>query len=211
MNAPADLNRLAGCYRWMEWATFGPWLSWCRETYLDRMLSSRRALILGDGDGRFTARLLRANRQVEIDAVDASTAMLRALIRGAGPHAHRVRAHCADIRLWQPPNPPYDLVVAHFFLDFLTTEEVQGLAMRLQGLVTPDAHWVVSEFAIPRSRMGGAMAQPVVDGLYFGFRQLTGLAVRSLPDHRSALRGAGFELQAQRPRLGGLLVSELWA
>ena len=85
MNAPPDLNRLAGVYAWMEAVTFGPWLSRCRLTFLGEMRSCRRALVLGDGDGRFTARLLRANPEVEIDTVDASTAMLRALLRRAGP------------------------------------------------------------------------------------------------------------------------------
>ncbi|MGH9606135.1 MAG: class I SAM-dependent methyltransferase [Terracidiphilus sp.] len=210
MNAPADLNRLAGLYQWMEYATFGPWLSWCRTAYLAELRSCRRALVLGDGDGRFTARLLRANPQVEVDAVDASTAMLRALVRRAGPHAGRVRAHCADARLWEHANAPYDLVAAHFFLDFLTTEEVRALARTLRGAVSAGALWVVSEFAIPESGFGRLAARPVVAGLYFGFRRLTGLAVRKLPDHRGALSEAGFLLARRRPRLGGLLVSELW-
>ncbi|MGH9599640.1 MAG: class I SAM-dependent methyltransferase, partial [Terracidiphilus sp.] len=74
MNPPPDLDRLAGVYRWMELATFGPWLSWCRSAYLGELSGCRRALVLGDGDGRFTAQLLCANPQVEVDAVDASKA-----------------------------------------------------------------------------------------------------------------------------------------
>lgn len=210
MNAPPDLNRLAGLYRWMEFATFGPWLSWCRTAYLGELGGCRRALAMGDGDGRFTARLLRANPHVEVDAVDASTAMLRALVRRAGPHAGRVRAYCADLRLWEPANPPYDLVAAHFFLDFLTTDEVRRLAATLRRAVTPSALWVVSEFAIPENGFGRLAAPPVVAGLYLGFHWLTGLAVRSLPDHPGALREAGFVLRTRRARLGGLLASELW-
>ena len=210
MNAPPDLNRLAGLYRWMEFATFGPWLAWCRAEYLGELGDCRRALVLGDGDGRFTARLLGANSHIEIDAVDASTAMLRALVRRAGTHADRVRAYCADIRLWKPANPPYDLVVTHFFLDFLTTDEVRALARRLREAVSPSALWVVSEFFVPEGRFGRTVARPVVAGLYLGFRQLTGLQVRSLPDHPRALGEAGFALRARRPRLGGLLASELW-
>ncbi len=211
MNAPPDLNRLAGLYPWMEAVTFGPWLSRCRSAYLAEMRHCRRALVLGDGDGRFTARLLRANPEVEIDAVDASTAMLRALIRRAGPHADRVRAHCADVRLWQPANPPYDLVVTHFFLDFLTNDEVQALAAKLRGALSPSALWVVSEFVIPRGSFGRYVARPVVSGLYLGFHWLTGLVVRELPDHPEALRGAGFALQNRRTLLAGLLAGEIWS
>jgi SAM-dependent methyltransferase len=210
MNAPADLNGLAGLYRWMEYATFGPWLAWCRSEYLGELGGCRRALVLGDGDGRFTARLLRANPHVEVDAVDASTAMLRALVCRAGPHAGRVRAFCADIRLWEPVNAPYDLIVTHFFLDFLTIDEVRALAGRLRGAVSPSVRWVVSEFFVPQGWYGRVVAAPVVAGLYFGFGRLTGLAVRSLPDHPGALRAAGFGLGKRRERLGGLLASEIW-
>ncbi|MGH9599394.1 MAG: hypothetical protein ACRD27_05985, partial [Terracidiphilus sp.] len=103
-----------------------------------------------------------------------------------------------------------DLVVAHFFLDFLTTGEVRALAARLRRAVSPSALWVVSEFFIPENGLGRIAARPVVAGLYLGFHWLTGLAVRELPDHPGALRDAGFALRARRPRLGGLLASELW-
>lgn len=211
MNPPPDLNRLAGLYRWMEMVTFGPWLGWCRSEFLPALAGSRRALILGDGDGRFTSRLLRVNPAVQIDAVDASPAMLRALLRRAGSHAARVRTHCADLRLWQPLRPPYDLVVTHFLLDFLTDPEVRALADTVRRATSPSALWVISEFAIPPGKYGRFVAAPVVAGLYFGFRWLTGLTVDALPDHPAALAAAGFALQKRRTRLAGLLTSELWA
>jgi 2-polyprenyl-3-methyl-5-hydroxy-6-metoxy-1,4-benzoquinol methylase len=210
MNPPPDLDHLARLYPWMEAVTFGPWLWWCRTEYLREMTHSRRALVLGDGDGRFTARLLRANPNLEIDAVDASPAMVRALLRRAGRHAPRVRAHCADIRRWAPPHPPYDLVVSHFVLDFLTDTEVTELAQAVRKVTSPAALWVVSEFAIPRTQFGRFVARPVVEALYLGFRWLSGLTVNTLPDHPSALRSAGFRLQRRRTRLKGLLASELW-
>ena len=211
MNAPPDLNRLASLYPWMEAFTFGPWLTRCRVAFLHEMRHCRRALVLGDGDGRFTARLLRTNQEVEVDAVDASTAMLRALIRRAGPHADRVHAHCADVRLWQPANPPYDLVVTHFFLDCLTNDEVLALAKKLHGALSPSALWVISEFVIPREGFGRLVARPVVSGLYVGFRWLTGLVVRELPDHPAVLQRSGFALQSRRTMLAGLLAGEIWS
>lgn len=210
MNPPPDLDHLAGLYRWMEAATFGPWLGWCRTEYLQEMRCCRRALVLGDGDGRFTARLLEENREIEIDAIDASPAMLAALLRRAGKHAGRIRTHCADVRTWQPPHPPYDLVVSHFLLDFLTESEVRELAETVRRSVSPGAHWVVSEFAIPQNPYGAWVAKPVVAALYLGFHWLTGLSVNTLPDHRSALRAAGFTRKRHKTRLAGLLISEFW-
>jgi SAM-dependent methyltransferase len=206
-----DFNRLAGAYRWMERATFGPWLAWCRFAFLDEAASCRRALVLGDGDGRFTARLLRANPGIQIDAVDASSSMLQALARRAGPHVARLRTHLADARQWHPAcDEPFDLITTHFFLDCLTTEEIQSLAIRLRPSLSTNALWIVSEFSIPPNWYGRLVARPLIAALYRMFGLLTGLAVRTLPDHPSALRSAGFRLIERRSRLAGLLVSELW-
>ena len=136
--------------------------------------------------------------------------MLRALLRRARQHASRVSAHCADARDWQPANPPYDLVASHFFLDCLTTEEIRALAAKLRDAVSPSAMWIVSEFAVPRSRFGRFVARPLVWLLYRAFGLLTGLRVRGLPDHQAALRKAGFTLAQHQSWLCGLLVSEMW-
>jgi ubiquinone/menaquinone biosynthesis C-methylase UbiE len=212
MNSPPDFNRLARVYRWMEALSFGPWLWWCRYAWLDSIATRcpKNALVLGDGDGRFTARLLRTCPGIQVDAVDASSPMLQATLRRAGSNAARLRVFLADARKFKPPHPPYDLIVTHFFLDCLTTAEVQALATTLSCAATPDAQWLVSEFAVPRSGFGRLIAQPLVSFLYFAFARLTGLGPHSLPDHRSALSQSGFTLFQQRAWLGGLLSSELW-
>jgi SAM-dependent methyltransferase len=219
MNPPPNFNRLAGFYRWMELASFGPWLWRARCAFLGDLGACRHALVLGDGDGRFTALLLGANPAVWIDAVDASPAMLQSLLRRAGSHAVRVRIQRADVRSWQPSGPPgdwpedrpIDLIATHFFLDCLTTGEVQSLAEKLRGVVSTSALLVISEFAIPSGWFGWLLARPAVWGLYRAFGWLTGLTVRTLPDYGAALRQAGFTLIKRRTWLGGLLVSELWS
>jgi hypothetical protein len=205
-----NFDRLAKLYIWMELATFGPLLSRCRQVFLSDLRSVRRAVVLGDGDGRFTSELLRVNSQVRVDAVDASPAMLHALLHRARRNAGRVSAHCADARNWPPANPPYDLVVSHFFLDCLTTEEVRALAVNVHDAVSPSATWIVSEFAVPHSRFGRFIARPLVWLLYRAFGLLTGLKIRGLPDHHAALRKAGFFLTQRQTWLCGLLVSEMW-
>jgi hypothetical protein len=122
-----------------------------------------------------------------------------------------VRTDVADARDWQPANSEtYDLVVTHFFLDCLTTDEVRALAVRIRSASVPDTLWVVSEFALPRSFFGRFVARPLVTALYHAFGLLTGLRVRALPDHATVLTEAGFRIYLSRTRLWGLLVSELW-
>ena len=205
-----DFNHLAGVYRWLEAATFGNRLMRCRSAFLGQMRASRCALVIGDGDGRFTAQLLRENASVLIDAVDGSREMLRALVSHAGSNRGRVRIHVADARQWETANAPLDLIVTHFFLDCLGTEEVSALARRLRLCVAPDARWVISEFAIPQNWFGRLVARPLIAILYLAFGWLTGLRVRRLPKYRKALADAGFVMAQERRSVWGLLVAEIW-
>ena len=210
MRRAPSFDRIAPIYRWLEMATFGSALWRCRCAFLDDLRSCRNALVIGDGDGRFTARLLEINPAIRIDALDASLEMLRLLVRRAGPNANRVSAHQADARQWRPSGPRYDLVVTHFFLDCLTTEEVAALAQTIQTCSARSSRWIVSEFAIPSGWFGWLVARPLITALYRAFRLLTGIEVQRLPNYRHAMTESGFKLNAHRNSLGGLLVAESW-
>lgn len=211
MSTPPAFDRLAGVYRWMEYFSFGPFLHRARTQFLGELSECRRALVLGDGDGRFTAALLRSNPGIIVHAVDGSPRMLAALLLRAGESADRVTTEVADLRSWMPPTEAhYDLVAAHFFLDCLSTAEVISLAQRLAPALQDGALWVISDFAVSKTRFGRIIALPLVTSLYTMFRWLTGLRVRELPDHKAALISAGWRVEQEQPRLKGLLISQLW-
>jgi hypothetical protein len=206
-----NFDPLARPYRWLEYLTFGPFLQRTRTHYLDELIYCRHALVLGDGDGRFTAQLLRANAQIQIHAVDSSTKMLTALQKSAGRNASRVTTEAADLRHWHPaPGAYYDLIATHFFLDCLTTQEVVNLAQCLVPSAAPNAQWLISDFAIPPTSFGRVLAAPLIAFLYASFRTLTNLRLTHLPDHAAALAETGWTLQSHHPRLNGLLISQLW-
>jgi ubiquinone/menaquinone biosynthesis C-methylase UbiE len=213
-NAPANFDRLARVYRWMEYASFGRALERCRFFHLYRCADARRALVLGDGDGRYTQRLAQSNASVQIDAADASQSMLQALrgrVARLGPQASArlCTLHC-DLRSFMPEPSGYDLVVTHFFLDCLSDAEASALMERVQPTLAPDAVWVVSEFSIPQRGWMRLPARLVVALLYRAFGWMTRLSVRRIPDYAAAMRRSGFELEARQPLLCGLLTAELW-
>jgi SAM-dependent methyltransferase len=94
----------------MEYLTFGSLLQQTRTHFLPDLGQLnpplRNALVLGDGDGRFTAALLRANPQIRVHAVDLSPAMIQSLQQAAGPHQARLTTEIADLRHWSPSRPP---------------------------------------------------------------------------------------------------------
>ena len=209
-DAAPDFNRVARAYRWMEYVSLGVALERVRFWALDAgwLDGCERALVLGDGDGRFTARIMRRNGGVRVQAVDSSAAMLRLLERRCAGYGSRLTTACADARSFEPETGP-DLVVTHFFLDCLEQEEVGALVRRVAAGLKPGATWVVSEFQVP----GGWLRGPgwvVVRGLYLAFRVLTGLRVTRLPDYARELRACGFGVAAENRFLGGLLISQVW-
>jgi SAM-dependent methyltransferase len=210
-----NFNLLARPYRWFEYSTFGRALERSRSHFLSRsdhpLLDRRSALILGDGDGRFTALLLRTNPQIRVHALDVSPGMLSALQKSTAFASQRVTTAVADLRSWYPSSAErYDLVVTHFFLDCLTTAEAAKLINNIQPALEDNTLWLVSEFAIPPTSFGQFVARPLVAFLYLAFRLLTGLSTRKLPDYPQALRGARWSLLAEHTRLRGLLVSQIW-
>src|SRR6476660_3262445 len=113
-----SFDAVAPWYRALERIAFGNALQRARVAWLGEISSPRRALIIGEGDGRFLSELLRTHSTVEVDCVDASERML-ALARQRLRHtAARPWVHFlyADIRSWTPHEATYDLIVTPFFL-----------------------------------------------------------------------------------------------
>ena len=211
---PANFSRLARLYATLEWLSFGAALARRRRCFLAHPLldNARHALVLGDGDGRFTAALVSRHPTLAVTAVDASAGMLAELerrVRVLTPNA-ALNLKCADLRVWPVPHANYDLVVSHFVFDCLTTGDVADLVARVVPALGPNARWLVSDFAIPSHPLWAPFARLLLRFLYFAFGLLTGLRVKQLPDYQSALKSAHFKLLDVEVALGGTLRSELW-
>ena len=213
MKEAANFDRIAGAYQVMEYLTLGPLLERTRMHFLPSLRDRRKALLLGDGDGRFLARLLLQNETLQADAVDSSGTMLAEARRRSAAMAantnQRLRTHRQDA-LKFVSDRHYDLVVTHFFFDCLTGEELAQFVTQTAPRLASGALWLVSEFRIPERGFGRWIAHLLVRSLYGIFRVLTGLRVTSLPEHATALRGAGLVCLCQHGLLFGLLTTELW-
>ncbi len=210
---PANFDRIAPAYRWLEYLTLGPILQRCRTHFLPQILHQHHALVLGDGDGRFLATLLRAHPHLHADAVDSSPAMLHLLrqrcLRTSPTAAQRLRIHPTNA-LTFTPSPHCDLVVAHFFLDCLAQPEVDQLIATTAARISPNALWLISDFRIPTGPLR-PIARLYICALYLAFRLLTGLRTTHLPNHHAPLLRAGLSRTAHHHSLFGLLTTEIWS
>jgi len=212
-----NFDRIARPYRLLEYLTLGRALERCRFHFLPhlRTLAPTRILALGDGDGRFLARLLQQNPQAQADAVDTSATMLSLLTarcQTTGIASNRLETHQTSALAFTQSTPaaPYDLIVTHFFLDCLTQPELNQLATQLRPVLTPGALWLLSDFRIPTGP-AALLAKLLVRTLYLAFRTLTGLRTSTLPDHETTLTQAGFTRLNQHLSLAGILTTELWS
>lgn len=199
-----NCDGIARWYRWLEYAGFGRALERRREAFLKDAADARRVLVLGDGDGRALAALLRVNARATVDYVDLSARMLELARARAG--GDRVVYHHADaltMPLGHAEDGPgeYDLIVTHFFLDCFDARDQARLLERVSRAAGPQARWVVSEFRKPGI---------LVAALYFFFRIATGLRTRELADHHGWFERHGFRLERVESAWGGRLSSELW-
>ena len=179
---------------------------------MDEAAQNHRALVYGDGDGRFLAELVKRAPVMRAAAVDASAKMLSQTARKL-PAGTRVRLVHSDALACEPaqfPDAPFDLVVSHFFLDCFTEPEIGLLVSRVDKAVCDDAIWIVSDFAIPQRAPASQIAALIVRGLYLAFGVLTGLTTRRLPNYGRVMREAGWRLEDRRKLLFGLLISERW-
>jgi ubiquinone/menaquinone biosynthesis C-methylase UbiE len=206
-----NAGRLAGIYRWLEYAAFGRLLEGCRFAYLPRMTPARRVLILGEGDGRFLARFLATNCHAHVDVVESSPQMIAmARSRLSGSDAPRVRFLAQDARAFHAPPSAYDLVVVHFLFDCLDEDEVRRLIGELDPALSQDALIAVSEFHVPGDGLARWHALVWIRVMYLFFRWTTGLRVQQIPRYEEALTAVGFVLRNCTEWRWGLVRAELF-
>lgn len=207
----SGFDALAPHYWWLERLSFGGLLQWCRTAHLPRLTGCRRALVVGDGDGRFLAAFLRANPEARIDCLDISPGMVALARRRLGPGERpRVRFAVGDVRSGPLPGDGYDLVVTNFLLDCFPAPELAEVVARLAAASAPGALWAVGDFALPALGWRRLAARAALAVMYGFFRAAAGLNASELIDPSPLLRGHGFAREAESTRLAGFLSATLW-
>lgn len=222
-DCPVNCDPIAPWYRALETLAFGRALQRSRIALLPWALTAgarpRRALLLGEGDGRFGAALLAAAPGLAVEVVDNSAGML-AEARGRYPAGADVRLHHAEARGWlrargekirAGASEPFDLVVTLFFLDCFPETELPGLVGEIAGVASPQARWLVADFRQPRGggfRAGRARAW--LGTMYALFHWATGLQTRELADFRPHLFARRFRRERAAGAARGLVAAEGW-
>lgn len=206
-------NLVARPYALMERLVFGSALQRARCAYLEQIASHANVLLLGDGDGRFLEALLavpgaKFERIVSVDASERMLALARQRV-GDDPRVewigHSVEEFCP------PADFHADVVVAHFFFDCFTDQELDKIVPRIGRWTAEPAEMVVTEFAIPPGgRIRRMLARLLIWKMVLFFRVTAGISARKLADFHPRLEASGWGLQARNTFRVGLIEAQVW-
>jgi ubiquinone/menaquinone biosynthesis C-methylase UbiE len=206
-----NADPIARSYRWLEYAALGRALERARFDFLSHALQAQSVLILGEGDGRFLARLLEYNRHACIVVVETSTRMIQ-LARERLPPSEQSRVKFQSINAVSGvlPEGPFDLAVSHFFLDVLDVRDAESVILKVSAQLAPGADWLISEFQEPARGFRLLHARLWLHAMYSFFSITTGLRASKLPPYRDLLARSGLAEIQHRERRFGLIRSQLW-
>jgi ubiquinone/menaquinone biosynthesis C-methylase UbiE len=209
-----SFDSVAPWYRTLETIAFGGVLQRCRIACLDKLQNPRRALIVGEGNGRFLCELLRTHPDIEVECVEASERMLslarQRIERELPDRVDRVRFLHQDITSWPAPERHYDLIVTHFVLDCFPESQLTEIVRKLSRAATDDASWLLADFRVPDKGTARFRARLWLTAMYGFFRLTTGIEATELIDPAPFVRSEKFVLAQQHLFQRGMLKSELW-
>lgn len=203
-----SFDRVAPYYGRLETLVFGRKLQAARTAFVRQIGRRHRALVVGEGDGRFLKELRRTQPGVQIECLDASARMLTLARARAGDDG--VQYLAADVRVAAFPAKRYDLIVTHFFLDCFEEPELTQLVQKLSAAATDNAIWLVADFHVPATGWRRRWAQLLVGAMYLFFRIAAGLQTRRLVEYAPCLQVSGFALTSEVLSAGGLIRSQRW-
>ncbi len=212
-----SFDGLAPGYRAAEAVLAGGLLQRCRTRFLDRAEGCRRALLLGEGPGRFLEALLHGNPRVQVVCVEQSAAMIgvaRRQLARIGVDGGRVRFQQRDVLSGLDdlrPDGGFDLVATHFFLDCFRPDEVRRVVEGVARVVDEaGCGWLLTDFREPESGWRRWRARLYLAVMYGVFRRLTRISARRIAPPDACLRAVGFRLAARELASGGLIQSDFW-
>lgn len=206
----------ARIYMATEYLALGSVLDQARAQSLSSLQGCRRVLLLGDGDGRFLARLCCSGFTGEIVSIDGSEAMIRCAqqrLRQQAPAVeNQVTWLCADIHTAALPAGPFDGIVSQFFLDNFSPGTVSELIRRVKAVSSPDAVWSLADFVEPQHLQGWRRVrqQLLLSTLYSIFRYTAKIEARQLPPIEALMRESGWRRERLWQSHGSVVSAADW-
>jgi SAM-dependent methyltransferase len=200
---------IAPHYCWLETIAFANTLQAARVAFVDQIGVPKRALIVGEGNGRFLQALLRNHPAITVDCVDASARMLN-LARKRVRNDSRVQFLQRDLRNWSPEKDAYDLIVTHFFFDCFGEVTLGAIVEKLAAASSAEAQWLIADFCLPGKNLVQWPARFCLGMMYLFFRIVARIEAQRLTAAAPFLQRQSFTLAERKLFAGEMVQSEWW-
>ncbi len=199
----SGFDSIAPYYDRLARLVFGNSIVACQSHLVPAVKNGGNVLIVGGGTGAFLPALLRDKQDLHVDFVELSGPMInRAKLRlGNGASVSFIQASIFGF----VPSRKYDTVFFPFFFDLFASAEVEKLIAQITTFCTSEAQLLVAEFAVPPNSRGW---KPLVMKLMYLFFKFTcGITARQLPDWKTAVRSAKWNLKEETLFFHGMMGS----
>lgn len=163
-------------------------------------------MVVGDGDGRFTAELLRVRPDLRVDYVECSKGMVKLAQQRIEQLEVGESVHWATENINEWKGSGYDLVVTHFLLDCFEGDDLTLLIDSLYGKLNSRGYWLSSDF----NPSVGWWARIWVKLMYLFFRLVASLKASHLTPFEPLFKTLGMSSEAEFTSFRGFIYSSLW-
>jgi len=209
-----NFDGVASSYLFLETITFGNQLQKCRTSMISHLTNSKRALVLGEGNGRFLEAFCKANPLAEILVIDESPRMLdlakRRIANANPPINNQIEFRCANVFEILPLTGTFDLIVCNFFLDCFTSSEIGQLLGLFRQMLFGEGLLVVGDFRKPHSIFGKIIGEFILKFMHVFFQKTAGISATQLTDLHTILLERSFQKAVEKKLFFGFLNSSIW-
>lgn len=209
-----NFDGVASSYLFLETITFGNQLQKCRTSMISHLTNSKRALVLGEGNGRFLEAFCKANPLAEILVIDESPRMLdlakRRIANANPPINNQIEFRCANVFEILPLSGTFDLIVCNFFLDCFTSSEIGHLMGLFRQMLFGEGLLVVGDFRKPHSIFGKIIGEFILKFMHVFFQKTAGISATELTDLHAILLERSFQKAVEKKLFFGFLNSSIW-
>jgi len=209
-----NFDGVASSYLFLETITFGNQLQKCRTSMISHLTNSKRALVLGEGNGRFLEAFCKANPLAEILVIDESPRMLdlakRRIANANPPINNQIEFRCANVFEILPLSGTFDLIVCNFFLDCFTSSEIGHLMGLFRQMLFGEGLLVVGDFRKPHSIFGKIIGLFILKFMHIFFKKTAGISATELTDLHAILLERSFQKAVEKKLFFGFLNSSIW-
>ena len=207
-----NFDLIAKHYNWMEKIIFRSDLEKVRSMNLALIKNAKAILLLGDGDGRFLEQVSLMGTDAFIVSVDSSAKMIDLSKRKLEKSALNVEFNCTKIEDFQPIESfKPDLIIAHFFLDCFTHDEVKLIIDRVSEWAAVNAKFVISDFLLTKNASFNRIYQKMLTKIMIRFfRLFCGISTRFLPNIPKIMTSQGWNCLSQESLKSEFINSWVW-